>query len=224
MGRKQPSAQDMRALIWVCRRLASALHEEMTLVPALDAISEHAPATSRLLLRALRQGALSRDGMARALIPQGFPAFMWGALLYGELSATVAAAATLLADRLELEQVMAPPEDPALHCYSLFFGRLAMMLQVGVPLAQALEDAAESAAVPEVREILTGVAGAVHNGGDLSEALARAASDLPPMTVQMIRDGEEEEDRLPPALSVVADYLLDEAGQEHSTKKEARNA
>lgn len=223
-GRGSPSRWEPRDLLWVCRHLAAALQGEQDILRALDALSQHSPARLRGLLAAMRQSYVAGNALARGLIPSGVPSYLWGTMLAGELQRDLPGALNKLAERIETEQLMPLPRDRQLHAYSLALGRLGMMLQVGVPLVQATEAAAESGLLAEVREALMGVSRAVSDGSDLSEALARAAPDLPPMTTEMIRDAEAA-GNLSSALPVVADYLLDAAGEKAPRRgKEAHHA
>jgi type II secretory pathway component PulF len=65
---------------------------------------------------------------------------------------------------------------------------------------------------------------AIVRGDALSAALGSAGVSFPPQTIEMIRDAELE-GTLDQALSVVADYLLDEAGEKRVQRKkpEVRN-
>ncbi len=211
MGQNQLSAQAAKDVVWVCRRLAAALQGDTTILQALDSISPRAPAGPRALLRAMRDNLVSEATVARGLISR-VPAFVWGTILSGELHGAPGPALTKLADRLEAERSLPASHNRLLREYSLAVGRLGLMLQVGVPILQALEAAAESIVVPEPRGALLAAREAVRGGADLSEALAPVAADLPPMTIEMIRDGEQT-GRLAETLSIVADYLLDEAAK-----------
>ena len=211
MGQNQLSGQAVKDVVWVCRHLAAALQGDTTILQALDSISPRAPAGPRALLRAMRDNLVSEATVARGLISR-VPSFIWGTILSGELHGAPGPALAKLADRLELEQAGPSPHDRQLHAYSLALGRLGLMLQVGVPILQALEAAAESTVPPEPRRALLAAREAVQDGADLSEALAPVAADLPPMTIEMIRDGERA-GRLAETLSIVADYLLDEAAK-----------
>jgi len=211
--------------IWVCRRLAAALHQGMTILHALESALTGAPAGPRALLEAMRENLVSEGTAARGLIPLRFPSFIWGTVLSGELCGGPGEALALLADRLEAEQASPAPQDRILHLYSLALGRLGLMRQVGVPMLQALEAAAESVDLSDVRDAIGAAREAVGAGAELSDALERVAAGLPAAAVDMIRDGEES-GRLPQTLSVVSDYLLDEASRQpaRSTRKGVANA
>jgi len=211
MGRKQLSADDAGDVIWVCRHLAAALQGDASILRALDSILPGAPSGPKALLQAMRQNLVSEATIARGLIPLGLPSFVWGTILSGELYGAPAPALVKLADRLEAERATGPVKHKQLYAHSLAIGRLGLMLQVRVPILSALEATAESASVPEVRDALFAARAAVSDGADLSEALCRVTADLPPAAIDMIRDAEKA-GRLPEALPVVSDYLLDEAG------------
>jgi len=218
MGRKQPSVQQLHDLIWVCRRLAAALQGETTILQALDSVLGDAPIGPAHLLQAMKTNLLCDGTVGRGLVSL-VPSFVWGAILSGELRGALGDALIAVADRLETEESLGPKGCDALHHYSLAFGRLALQLQLRAPLLQALEAAAESLPAPEVGEILFAAAEGVRAGADLSEALSRVAADLPPSAFEMIRNGEQA-GNLPISLSIVSDYLLDEA----RARKEAKNA
>jgi len=215
-GRKERSAgppgPDFGDVIWVCRRLAAALQDGATILQALDSILKEAPAGPKSLLGAMRGNLVTEATVARGLISL-VPSFVWGTMLSGELYGAPGPALTKLADHLAAEQEATGAADPVLRDYSLALGRLGLMLQVRVPILQAMDAVAESAAVSEVREAMLAAREGVGDGADLSDALARVAADLPSDAVEMIRDGERS-GRLPDALPIVADYLMDEAGQE----------
>jgi len=99
-----------------------------------------------------------------------------------------------------------------LHAYSIAFGRLSVMLATGVPVLTALEVAAEAAARGEPHDVFMAARDAVSAGSTLADALARTSPVFPEMTFEMIGEAECE-GRLPAALRVVSDYLLDEAQQ-----------
>jgi len=226
MSRKQPSAEtkpagkgqtesptgaDFGDVIWVCRRLAAALQSDVTILQALDRTVCEAPAGPRSLLSAMRDNLVTEATAGKGLISR-VPSFVWGTMLSGELYGALGPALTGLADHLAAEQEATGAADPVLRDYSLALGRLGLMLQVRVPILQAMDAVAESAAVSEVREAMLAAREGVGDGGDLSEALSRVAAEVPPEAIEMIRDGEQA-GRLAEALPIVADYLMDEAGQ-----------
>lgn len=210
MGARQLSPQDRADLIWFCLRLAANLQGGNSLRDALaNMLPEASPSQKEAITRAqrcLRKGEqLSEAWLTR------LPGFAWVAMRAGELGSRLPEALSRLADWLEAEQ-SAPQTPSVLRSYALAFGRLGMMLSLRVPILSALEKAAE---VPdaEVTEVLFAARAALSEGVGLGDALARLAPDLPPLTTEMIRDGEEE-GRLDQALSVVSDYLLDQAENE----------
>jgi len=209
--RTRPDPADPTAdLIWLCRRLASALHGGAKPVSALDAVAAEAPPSLAKTIKAMRGHLASGDCMGRGLAQLGLPSYIWGAIFSGEVCGELEQAATLLADRLELERSLPPPANPRRHSLSLAFGRLGLLLALHAPMLTALEAAAESLPDPKVRSHLLAAREAVTRGADLADALAQLAPDLPPMTLDMIRDAERD-GRLPEALPVIADYLLDVA-------------
>jgi len=213
MSAKQVSAQQIRDRIWICRRLASALQGESSILCALEAIAEEAPPKLRALARSMGKRIRGGTFIAAALREEEAPSFVWGAVQSGEARAAPAEALDEVADRLEFEQGVSPPANRELYAYSLALGRLGMLVRVGVPILTALESAAESVAGSQAADALLGARDGVRQGAELSDALERGAPGLPPMTAEMLRDGEQE-GRLSEVLSVVADYLLDEAGEQ----------
>ena len=210
MGRKQLSTHDAGDVIWVCRHLAAALQGDATILQALDKVSARTPARIRPLLSAMRTNLVAGSSISDEL-SRKFPGFVWGPFRSGEVSGTLGAALTLLADELEAEQSVPAPKDPRLFVYGLAFGRLGMLFKAGVPVLQALEAVAESASDPVVRDAFASVQESVKNGGWMWRAFAEATDDLPPMVIEIIRDAEGGY-RLDDAISIAGDYCLDEAG------------
>ena len=163
--------------------------------------------------------------MSAELADRGAPSYIWGAIACGEARGDIARALTLLADRLEEEQAIAASRDQRLHAYALAFGRLGMLLAIGVPFLQALESAAASVAPCDASDALLAARAAMAKGDGFGDALERAAPDLPATAIEMMRDGERD-GRLDQALPVIADYLLDEVAQKPArrSKKEGSNA
>jgi len=108
-----------------------------------------------------------------------------------------------------MEQALPPARDTRLRAYILACGRLAMLLSLGVPIERGMEATAESVTPSEATDALIAARKGILQGDMLSDALQQAASSLPPLTIDMIRDGEHD-GRLGETLAVVADYLLDE--------------
>jgi len=223
MAAKTSARVPVADLIWLCRRLASALQADEAVVSALDSLAREGPPGAARALQAMRRRVATGDSMGRGLAAIGVPAYVWGSLLCGEQQGDPVKALTRIADRLEFEQSLARPADASIHSYALGLGRLGVMLAIGVPLLSALEAAAEM--LPEAaREALLGARKHIYDGAELSDALAQSARGLPPLTVEMIRDAERD-NRLVEALPVIADYLLDVAQQRSARrpKQEAHN-
>lgn len=68
--------------------------------------------------------------------------------------------------------------------------QLAVMLDAGVPLTQALEGLQEGGNKPHVREALAAVLEDVRTGNDLSTAVARCPWSFPPVFSRLLRAGE----------------------------------
>jgi len=218
MSGKQFSPQDQTDMIWVCRRLAAALQGEERIASALDHLAASAPKGPRRILSAMRDSLHVGKTAADGLLGIGMPSFVFGTMKAGEVGAAVGEAASRLAGRLELEQNAGKPRNQGLLAYSLAFGRLGLMLGLRIPALTAIETAAGSVSGSPAESVLMRAREEVRQGVDLSEALERVGADLPEMTVEMIRDGEQD-GRLADALSVVADYLLDEAGAARKASK-----
>jgi type II secretory pathway component PulF len=125
----------------------------------------------------------------------------------------VEVALTLVADQLEGEEAMPAPRDRKLQAYGVALARLGVMLGVGVPILTALECAAATDPRSQAHDVLLAARDPVRHGAELAETLSSLAPDLPEMTIDMIRDAESE-GRLPAALPIIADYLLDVADGE----------
>jgi type II secretory pathway component PulF len=209
-----------RDLVWFCRRLAAALPGQDSLLAALEAMTSGATRAQQQYITRVRQHLASGEPLSQALFPGGQPAYLWGPLREAERRDTLALAPALsgIADRLEAEA--AYPDSPSqAQVYAMALARLGFALSFGVPILTAIESAAASVSDGEVTEVLVAAREAVGEGVGLGEALARLAPDLPPLTAEMIRDGEEE-GRLGFALSVVSDYLFDQAGEPAAASSE----
>ena len=212
MSAVKPPAPDPGDIIWFCRRLASALQGDRSLLSALEATSGDAPARLRDPARALRQCVQAGGRISAAMGEQGWPSFVWAMAQYGENKGALGDALIGVAETLEWERAVRPPRDRRLHAYSIAFGRLSAMLATGVPVLTALEAAAEASAGGESRDVFMGARDAMRGGATLADAVARTSRAFPEMTLEMIAEAECE-GRLPAALRVVSDYLLDEAQQ-----------
>jgi type II secretory pathway component PulF len=222
--RPKPKTDD---LIWFCRRLASALQGDTSVLTALDALAEDAPAGLQAALPAVRSRVRAGGRIPDALDELGWPSFVSAIARSGDARGDLAASLSLAVDALEVEQGLPKARRRDLRAFGLAFGRLGPMFRGGVPTLTAIECVAESVAGTAAQEVLTAVGHAVRGGEALSDALDRLAPDLPEMTTDMIRDGERD-GRLGDVLSVVADYLLDESAAAQRAarprKQEARNA
>jgi len=219
------SDRHARDVVWISRRLADLLSAGATLPRALEAVAQRAPARSRPLLDGLTRRVSCGGRMSAEMADRGAPSYVWGAVRQGEVCGDMAPALTALADRLDLEQALPPARDDRLRAYALAFGRLGMLLAIGVPFLQALESAAESVVPSDVSDALLAARMAMAKGDGFADALDRAAPDLPATAIEMMRDGERD-GRLDQALPIIADYLLDEAAQKPArrSKKEGSNA
>jgi len=225
MSAKPPRTPDLPDIIWLCRRLASALQVDQPILSALDSVAEDAPAPLAKPIQSMRESVCAGGRISDALVRLQWSSFIWGMVRSGESRADPGPALSLIADRLEAEQAAPPPRNRGLHAYALGFGRLGVMLGVGIPILTALETAAAVAPRSQAHDALMAARTAVRRGADLSDALEPLAPGLPVMTLDMIRDAERE-GRLAQALPIIADYLLDEAakGPARGRKQEVRDA
>jgi type II secretory pathway component PulF len=212
MPPKRTAKTDLADLALLCRPIARALEAGETITAAFDALAKHPPGKTKPLVDAVRHRLRAGGRMSEELIDRGLPSYVSATVRRGEVAAALGPALIALADRLDLERHLPASRDADLRAYALAFGRLSMVLGVGVPFPEAAEAAAESVAPCAAADALMKAKRAVVRGESLVDALGEAAAGLPPMTIEMIRDGENDR-RLPQALAVVADYLLDEAGQ-----------
>jgi len=209
MGSPQLSPQDVADLVWFCRRLAAALQAGTSLLVALETIASGATPHQQRYLARLRAAVGAGRYLSDALLPQQQGSLAWKVLRNGEIRNTLPDNLVALADRLELEATY-PKSPTRLQAYATVFSALGFLLSLRVPMLSALESAAESVPDKGVTDAFCAARAAMSEGASLAEAMARLAPDLPSPTLDMI--GEAEEDgRLDFALSVVADYLFDQA-------------
>lgn len=90
-----------------------------------------------------------------------------------------------------------------------FSNQLAIMLDTGVTLAEALECCSENAGRPQVRELLADLTAQVHNGVDLSAALARHPRSFPKIYIALIQ-ASEKSGMMSRLLARATQYLKDE--------------
>ena len=210
MRAKVLSASETADVIWLCRRLASALHSGTPILSALDTLARQAPCALREPLRAVQQRVGSGGRVSDVLMEHGWPSFACGIVRNGDVTNTLDRALTVVAETLEAERALQHPGNRRLRAYALAFGRLGAMIRVGVPILTALESAAESVPRTQAADVLMKARQCVSQGADLGDALTRLHPALPEMTIEMIRDAERD-GRLGQALAVVSDYLRDEA-------------
>ena len=218
MSAKSPHPPDAPHIIWLCRRLASALHGDASLLCALDAVGQDAPTALAAPLRAIRQTVRAGGRVSDGLAKLQWPSFVCGMVRNGESRNAVEAVLLLVADQLEAEHATPAPTDPNLHAYAIALARLGVMLRVGVPILTALETAAAADPRSQSHDVLMSACDPVRCGAELAGTLASLAPDLPEMTLDMIRDAERE-GRLGDALPIIADYLLDAAGEAKPRRK-----
>ncbi len=87
--------------------------------------------------------------------------------------------------------------------------QLAIMLETGVPLTEALRSVADQTIKPDARGIIEQIAEHVEQGGDLSTALAEHPRSFSPIYVALIR-ASEKSGQLTKMLQRATDYLKDE--------------
>ncbi len=205
-------------LIWLCRRLASALHGDTSVLYALDSAADDAPPSLAAHLRVMRGSVRAGGRIDDALAQLEWPPFVVGMVHNGDIRNAVETAFTLIADQLEAERAAPSSGNRDLRAYGIALARLGVMLGVGVPVLTALEAAAATDPRSRSHDVLLAAREPVRRGAELAETLASLAPDLPEMTIDMIRDAERD-GRLGDALPVIADYLLDAAGEAKPRRK-----
>ncbi len=218
MSPQRTSTIQTEHIIWLCRRLASALHGDTPVLCALDSIADDAPPSLDAPLGVIGQRVRAGRRISDALAQLEWSPFVVGMVFNGEIRNAVEAALTFIADQLEAEQAIPVPRDRNLHAYGVALARLGVMLEVGVPILTALECAAASDPRSQAHDVLLAARDPVRCGAELAETLSSLAPDLPEMTVDMIRDAERD-GRLGDALPVIADYLFDAAGDAKPRRK-----
>ena len=212
MSAEKPRVPDPGDIIWFCRRLASALQGDRSLLSALEATMGDAPPQVRDPVRALWRCVCAGGRISAGMREHGWPSFVCGMVQNGERTSALDLALIRVAETLEGERAVRPRGDRRLHAFGVSFGRLSAMLASHVPILTALEVAAEATARGEPHDVFMAARDAMRGGSTLVDALERISPALPEMTLEMIGEAECE-GRLAPALRVVSDYLLDEAQQ-----------
>jgi type IV pilus assembly protein PilC len=90
-----------------------------------------------------------------------------------------------------------------------FSNQLAVMLDTGVTLAEALECCSENASRPQVKELLESLSSQVHNGIDFSVALSKHPRSFPKLYVALIQ-ASEKSGMMSRLLTRATQYLKDE--------------
>lgn len=225
MSPQRTSTIQTEHLIWLCRRLSSALQADMPVLEALESVKEEAAAEVRELLKPMRANVSAGRFLSQGLAAAGAPAWVWRSLYAAETWAATAHGLDQIADELEAEASLPRSAASRLGLLGLTLARLGLMLDLKAPILTALEAAAESLTDADVRSEVLAARSAVRAGADLSDAVMQCCANLPEAAIDMIRDAERAS-RLSAALPVVADYLLDVAGDEppRHQKQEASNA
>ena len=89
-----------------------------------------------------------------------------------------------------------------------FANQLAVMIDTGVPLPEALEALSQQAQNPTFKEVLTSIAADVDGGEAFSDALQKHPKQFNAMFVSLVRAGESS-GNLGGMLNSVADYLVE---------------
>ncbi|NIA21478.1 MAG: hypothetical protein GWP05_05825 [Anaerolineaceae bacterium] len=89
-----------------------------------------------------------------------------------------------------------------------FANQLAVMVETGVPLPEALQALSQQAQNPTFKEILSAVAADVDEGETFSDALHKHPKQFNPMFVSLVKAGESS-GNLGGMLNNVADYLVE---------------
>ena len=100
-----------------------------------------------------------------------------------------------------------------------FAHQLAVMVDTGVPISEALRCIAEQADTDELRRVVEDVAEQVEAGGELSRALSQHEKAFPPIMVSLVR-ASELSGTMGRMLERISQYL----GKEHQTYKKVKGA
>ncbi len=84
MGARAPTAMDAADIIGLCRRLASALQDEESVLSAIAAAGAQAPSGQRGPLAHIRDRGRSGGRVSAALMDLHCPSVVWGAVRAGE--------------------------------------------------------------------------------------------------------------------------------------------
>ncbi|MCX5661755.1 MAG: type II secretion system F family protein [Planctomycetota bacterium] len=101
----------------------------------------------------------------------------------------------------------------------LFAQQLAVMIETGVPISEALDCASTQSANPKFQAVLKDVAVHVQGGGELSVALRRHPRVFPVVMVSLIRASE-----VSGTMGVMLDRVARYMAKEQQTLKQARGA
>lgn len=205
-------------LIWLCRRLSSALQADMPVLEALDSVKSEAAPKVRKLLRPMRASVAAGKFLSQGLAAAMAPVWVWRSLYAAETWAATVQGLDRIADELEAEESLARSAASRLGLLGLTLARVGLMLDLKAPILTSLEAAAESLTDADVRGEVLAARRAVRAGTNLSEALMQCCPELPDAAIDMIRDAERD-GRLGKALPVIADYLLDAAGEAKPRRK-----
>ncbi|MEM7626853.1 MAG: type II secretion system F family protein [Planctomycetota bacterium] len=100
-----------------------------------------------------------------------------------------------------------------------FAHQLAVMVETGVPISEALHCIADQADTPDFQNLIHDVAGQVEAGGELSRALSKYPAIFPPIMISLVR-ASEVSGTMGPMLERVSTYL----GKEAATYKKIKGA
>ncbi len=100
-----------------------------------------------------------------------------------------------------------------------FTHQMAVMIETGVSLTDALQSTAEQMAEPHFRAVLDDVTLSVQAGGEFSAALRKHPNVFPPVMTSLLRAGEVS-GTMPLMLERISQYL----SKEYQTMKQARGA
>jgi type II secretory pathway component PulF len=197
----------------------------MPVLEALESAKEGAAAEVRELLKPMRANVAAGKFLSQGLAAAGAPAWVWRSLYAAETWAATAHGLDRIANELEAEASLPPSGTSRLGVLGLTLARLGLMFDLKAPILTAFEAAAESLTDADLRDEVLAAQSAVRAGVDLSDALMECCPSMPHAAIDMIRDAERAS-RLSAALPVIADYLLDVAGDEPPRRQsqEASNA
>jgi type IV pilus assembly protein PilC len=143
-----------------------------------------------------------------------------GALLRGEGKFVIRLTPTMDADAASVQSTAGLSKARVKRQDVIYFThQLAVMVDTGVALSEALDCAAAQTQHPEFKKILADVATHVQGGSEFSNALAKYPKAFPPIMVSLIRASE-----MSGTMGVMLDRIARYMSKEQQVLKQARGA